>query len=88
MRNSERKYPRVKAARQLKPIYTRDPETRPFPMGSRIVLDKKRDVPKKEHQLLWTSGETFGNLGDRCKYISHEELFELQRKGFIELTYA
>ena len=81
------KYPRVRSAKQLKPIYTQTFRTSPFPMGSKINLDKKKPIPKKEHQILWTIGETFGEVGDQCDYVSHAELFELHEKGFIRLEF-
>lgn len=31
----------------------------------------------KLHQVIYQQGKAFGRVGDRCEYISHEELFAL-----------
>jgi hypothetical protein len=80
-------YPRIKSARQLKPIKTRSFSSL-FPIGSRITLDKKNVIAKKEHQILWQSGAYYGEVGDMCDYVSHEELFELHEKGYIRLEFC
>lgn len=70
---------------QLKPFHTRTFKTSWFPMGTRIILDKKRIITKKQHQITWQSGPQYGSVGDMTDYISHEELLELEQQGVIRI---
>jgi hypothetical protein len=72
---------RIRNATVIKPI-------KDFPMGSKIILDKSNPVKRKCHQLIWQQGNYYGQVGDRCAYLSHEELFELHEQGFIKLEFC
>lgn len=58
-----------------------------FPLSkkTRIVLDKKNPLNKKEHRLLYQQYPYYGEVGDMCKYISNIELLELEKNGFVSI---
>lgn len=72
---------------QLKPFHTRMFKDSWFPMGTRIILDKKKPYAKKLHQITWQSGPYYGSVGDMTDYISHEELLELEHQGAIMIKW-
>lgn len=81
-----KKYPKVLSVKQLKPFHTSQFSTSIFPMGSKIVLDFEHSaITEKQHQITWQQGAYYGEVGDMTDYISHAELFELNRKGVIKL---
>lgn len=51
-----------------------------------IILDKKRKADSKIHELIYQQGTYYGAVGDRCTYLSHDELFELEEKGMIKIN--
>lgn len=51
-----------------------------------IILDKKRKSDSKIHELIYQQGANYGTIGDRCTYLSHDELFELEEKGMIKIN--
>lgn len=81
------KYPRVKKVKILKQIILPGKQVyHAWPMQSKIDLDTKSPVNKKTHQLYFQQGQNYGAVGDRCTYLSHEELFKLQDLGFIKIN--
>ena len=68
----------------LKPIPIKGIE-RPMPVFSRIELDKSYPVAKREHQVIFQQGAYYGEVGDRCYYISQEELLKLEADGIVRL---
>jgi hypothetical protein len=51
--------------------------------GSRIELDTKNVMGKKQHALIYQQGEHYGTVGDCCEYITHARLLDLQRDGYV-----
>lgn len=76
---------RLSSCRQLKPFHTDTFRDSWFPMGTKIILDKKKPVVKKLHQITWQSGPYYGEVGDMTDYITHDELLQLDEKGFIKI---
>ncbi len=72
---------------QLKPFHTKTFQTSWFPMGTRIILDKKKPADKKLHQVTWQSGPKYGSVGDMTDYISHTELLQLEEQGAIKIQW-
>jgi hypothetical protein len=70
---------------QLKPFHTKSCQISWFPMGTLIILDKKKPYAKKLHQITWQSGPSYGSVGDMTEYITHEELLELEQQGAITI---
>lgn len=79
-----KKYPNVVSAIQLKPFGTKSISQ--FPMGTKIILDKKSVIKKKEHQIVYQQGACYGSVGDMCDYVTHEQLFRLAESGAIKIT--
>jgi hypothetical protein len=77
------KYPRVSCAQQLKPFKAGCISM--FPMGTKIKLDKTNPVKRKQHCIIYQQGTHYGQVGDMCTYVSHQELFELAKRGDIVL---
>lgn len=48
-----------------------------------IEYDTNRPRAKKAHALVYQQDDQYGTVGDRCAYLTHEELLELERTGFI-----
>ncbi len=48
-----------------------------------IVYDAKSPVLRKHHQLVYQQGDQYGTVGDRCAYLSHEDLLALERDGSV-----
>lgn len=69
---------------QLKDIIIND-EKYPIGRNTQIILDKRNPSNKKEHQLIYQQSIYYGEIGDKCKYLNNEELFELEEKGFISI---
>jgi hypothetical protein len=78
---------RLSTVYQLKPFHTKTFTTSWFPMGTKIILDKKKPYAKKLHQITWQSGPYYGSVGDMTDYISHEELLELEKQGVLKIRY-
>jgi len=53
---------------------------------SRVELDTKRPTKKKLHALIHQQGSHYGTAGDCCDYLTHAELLDLQRKGFLHVV--
>lgn len=77
------KYPRLTSAQVIKPIAR--PGRFTFSVTSKIELDKKNPISKKEHQLIHQQGSHYGTVGDCCEYLTHEQLFDLAKQGFVLL---
>lgn len=56
--------------------------------SSRIDYDSKRPVDKKLHALIYQQGDRYGEVGDCCEYLTHAELLNLARTGFVRLVFA
>lgn len=56
-----------------------------FKRSSRIIYDTKSPKTKKLHQLLYQQGERYGEIGDMCTYLKHDELLDLERRGFVSI---
>jgi len=78
---------RLSGAIQLKPFHTKCFQTSWFPMGAKIILDKKKPTAKKLHQITWQSGPYYGSVGDMTDYISHDELLQLDQQGSIKIIW-
>jgi hypothetical protein len=52
---------------------------------SRIEYDAKRKTEKKLHYLIHQQGSRYGTVGDSCDMLTHAELLNLQRKGFVQV---
>jgi len=53
---------------------------------SRVEYDTKRPTGKKLHYLLYQQGSHYGTVGDCCDMLTHAELLDLQRKGFVQIV--
>jgi hypothetical protein len=53
---------------------------------SRIVYDAKSPRAKKIHQLLYQQGPRYGQIGDACDYVRHDELLEMERRGLVRIV--
>ena len=54
--------------------------------NSQILYDSKSPIAKKSHCLFYQQGHNYGQVGDQCDYLSHDELLSLEREGFITIT--
>jgi len=52
---------------------------------SRIDYDAKSPIAKKDHQLSFQRGPHYGNVGDMCAGLSHDQLLDLERRGFVRI---
>lgn len=41
--------------------------------------------PKEGHQIVYQQGPHYGLVGDRCDDLTHAELLELERDGFVRI---
>jgi hypothetical protein len=57
-----------------------------YARSARVEYDRKRPVDKKEHLLIFQQGDRYGEVGDCCEYLTHAELLDLQRKGFLMIS--
>jgi hypothetical protein len=53
--------------------------------SSELNYDSKLPRAKKLHQLLFQQGDYYGEVGDCCEYITHEQLLELERTDFVRI---
>jgi hypothetical protein len=53
---------------------------------SRVDYDAKRPTEKKLHYLIHQQGSYYGTVGDCCDMLTHAELLDLQRKGFVQIV--
>lgn len=67
----------IELPRHRKPFYRR---------LSRIEYDAKAPRAKKIHQLISQQGPCYGSVGDSCEYLTHDQLLQLERDGFIRIT--
>lgn len=51
-----------------------------------IEYDAVAPVKKKIHCLIQQQGPSYGNVGDRCEWLTHNELLELEREGFVRIN--
>jgi hypothetical protein len=51
---------------------------------TRIDYDAYTPRAKKRHQLVYQQGDVYGTVGDKCSYLTHDELLALVRDGSIE----
>jgi hypothetical protein len=56
-----------------------------WPRTSIINYDARRPRAKKLHQLLHQQGEVFGMVGDRSDSLTHAEMLQLWRDGFLRI---
>lgn len=40
---------------------------------------------KKGHQIIYQQGPRYGSVGDCCDDLTHAELLELERDGFVRI---
>lgn len=52
----------------------------------RIEYDAKAPRARKTHQLIYQQGPCYGTVGDCCDYLTHDELLELERQGFVRIS--
>ncbi|WP_428663426.1 hypothetical protein [Runella sp.] len=76
---------RILKVRQLKPI-TLGGFVFPVNCCVLIDLDKVKPVAKKEHQIVYQQGRTFGTVGDYCMSFNHDKLLEMEKNGLVEIT--
>lgn len=74
---------RVNKVRQIKEIVLENGNIYPLSPKVHIELDKKNKAANKLHQIYYQQGSNYGSVGDRCDYITHDELFRLEEKGMI-----
>jgi hypothetical protein len=48
-----------------------------------IDYDARHPIPKKQHQLVYQQGDQYGMVGDRCTYLTHDELLALIADGSV-----
>ena len=51
-----------------------------------IEYDSAAPMRKKIHQLIHQQGPRYGTIGDRCEHLTHDELLELERHGFVRIN--
>jgi hypothetical protein len=51
---------------------------------TRIDYDAYTPRAKKRHQLVYQQGDVYGTVGDKCLYLTHDELLALLRDGAID----
>lgn len=56
-----------------------------YPATSRIDYDAKNPVAKKRHQLIFQRGPQYGGGGDMCAGLTHNQLLDLERRGFVRI---
>lgn len=52
---------------------------------ARIEYDSQSPRNKKLHQLIFQQGDHYGNVGDCCDYLTHDQLLDLERAGFVRI---
>lgn len=57
-----------------------------FKTRSKIEYDTKQPITKKRHALIYQQGPYYGTIGDCCDYLTHDELLDLERRGFISIN--
>lgn len=80
------KFKRVNSVRILKDIVFENGMCFPNWRNTRIELDKTNPVKRKCHQLIYQQGPYYGSVGDRCEYLTHEQLFKLEADGLIKIN--
>lgn len=84
--DDDRKHPRVFNAKQIAEIVLPNGVKYPNDGKTRIELDKKSNTKKKIHTIFWQYGDKWGQVGDYCYNITHQELFELAKKQMIKIN--
>jgi hypothetical protein len=67
----------------LKPIQPRGWTSYFHPETSALKYDPK----ERGHMLKHQQGKYYGQVGDMCTYLSQADLLELERNGFIKISY-
>jgi hypothetical protein len=57
-----------------------------YRQSTRIEYDAKRRQDKKQHALIYQQGPQYGSIGDNCYFLTHDELLDLERRGFVRIT--
>jgi hypothetical protein len=70
----------------LKDITPKGWSTPFYRRGSRIEYDAKRPTDQKRHVLVHQQGDYYGAIGDASWTLTHDELLELERGGFVRIT--
>lgn len=76
---------RILSVNQIKDIEIDNGIIFPLNNKTRIILDKTNPSNKKEHQLIYHQSLYYGSVGDRCRYLNNDELFDLEKRGFITI---
>lgn len=56
-----------------------------FARTSQIDYDAKNPKVRKIHVLSFQQGRSYGLVGDKATYLTHEKLLELEQQGSIQL---
>ena len=56
-----------------------------YAQTSRFDYDAKSPTRKKCHQLVYQRGPRYGNVGDMCAFFNHEQLLDLEARGFVRI---
>ncbi len=56
-----------------------------FKRSAEIIYDARSPKKRKTHQLVFQQGSSFGNVGDKCEYLTHDELQDLVREGKVRI---
>lgn len=52
---------------------------------ARVAYDAASPRAKKQHQLIYQQGATYGTVGDYCAYLSHDRLQLLEAAGYVRV---
>ena len=56
-----------------------------YKQSSRLEYDAKSPTTKKLHMLTYQQGPHYGQVGDQCDYLTHDELLELERRNVVRI---
>lgn len=53
---------------------------------AQIQYDARRPRAKKIHSLYFQQGNHYGTVGDKAWTLTHDQLLELERTGFVRIN--
>lgn len=56
-----------------------------FRRSAHIRYDARSPRDRKLHTLLFQQGDGYGEAGDCCEYLTHGQLSDLERRGFVRI---
>lgn len=57
-----------------------------YKSSSRIEYDAKSPTLHKLHALIYQQGPSYGSVGDKCSYLTHDRLLLLEAAGNVRIA--